>query len=87
MISNVVRYQKFFYRLNCCSLSTFTSSKLYLVDAFASKPFIGNPAAVVLQNKPRGNLWLQNMATEINSPVTAFVCKVPDIADTFNIRW
>jgi predicted PhzF superfamily epimerase YddE/YHI9 len=45
----------------------------YLVDAFTSHPFGGNPAGVVLLDEPRDAAWMQHVATEFNLSETAFV--------------
>lgn len=56
----------------------------YQVDAFASRPFQGNPAAVCpLQSRPEGHL-LQNIASENNLSETAFF--VPSDSG-FELRW
>jgi predicted PhzF superfamily epimerase YddE/YHI9 len=35
---------------------------LYQVDAFAGRPFGGNPAGVCLLEQPRSERWMQLMA-------------------------
>ncbi len=58
--------------------------KIFQVDAFASRVFQGNPAAVVpLQSWPEDRL-LQAIAAENNLAETAFF--VPD-GDGFHLRW
>lgn len=53
------------------------------VDAFASKPFSGNPAAVVLQH---GTVeWMQNVAMENNYAETSFLEKVEE--GKYKLRW
>ncbi|MET9228386.1 PhzF family phenazine biosynthesis protein [Lentzea sp. NPDC003310] len=54
---------------------------IYVVDAFTSKPFAGNPAAVVLLTEPREDAWLQQVAAEMKHAETAFV--TPDN----HLRW
>jgi PhzF family phenazine biosynthesis protein len=54
------------------------------VDAFASAPFRGNPAAVCLLARARPQRWLQAVAAEMNLSETAFV--VPR-ARGFGLRW
>ena len=44
-----------------------------VVDAFADKPFTGNPAAVVFLDGPRDDAWRQSVAAEFNLSETAFV--------------
>ncbi len=45
----------------------------YQVDAFASRPFRGNPAAVCLLAEEMPAAWMQSVAAEINLAETAFV--------------
>ncbi|MEM1213170.1 MAG: PhzF family phenazine biosynthesis protein [Planctomycetota bacterium] len=62
---------------------------LYLVDAFASKTFTGNPAAVVLLNGLRSwpeVEWMQAVAMEMNQSETAFVLE-PDDDGVYGLRW
>jgi len=54
------------------------------VDAFADRPFAGNPAAVCLLDGPREPGWMQALAAELNLPETAFVTAH---ADGFGLRW
>lgn len=55
-----------------------------VVDAFADKPFTGNPAAVVFLDGPRDDAWRQNVAAEINLSETAFL---EPAGDAFHLRW
>ncbi len=55
-----------------------------VVDAFADKPFTGNPAAVVFLDGPRDDAWRQSVASEMNLSETAFV--EPE-GDLFRLRW
>jgi len=57
---------------------------IYQVDAFADKPFAGNPAGVCILPGPRDAEWMQNVAREMNLSETAFLIKQ---ADGFNLRW
>src|SRR5688572_13774707 len=60
------------------------STSIYVVDAFAGKPFTGNPAAVCpLESWPDDTL-LQSIAAENNLAETAFF--VPSGND-YHIRW
>jgi PhzF family phenazine biosynthesis protein len=43
------------------------------VDAFAERPFTGNPAAVCVMPAPRDEAWMQNVAMEMNLSETAFL--------------
>ncbi|MFM6278705.1 MAG: PhzF family phenazine biosynthesis protein, partial [Dolichospermum sp.] len=36
------------------------------VDAFTNIPFRGNPAAVCVLDSPKSELWMQNIAQEMN---------------------
>jgi PhzF family phenazine biosynthesis protein len=57
---------------------------LFHVDAFADKPFTGNPAAVCLLDHPAEEGWMRQLAAEMNLSETAFVCPG---ADAFQLRW
>jgi PhzF family phenazine biosynthesis protein len=59
---------------------------VYHVDAFTPEPFGGNPAAVCLLRGPRDDAWMQALASELNLPMTAFVCRDGD-SDGFRLRW
>ncbi len=54
------------------------------VDAFADKPFAGNPAAVCLLVESRPARWMQAVAAEMNLSETAFVRPT---AHGFSLRW
>jgi len=58
--------------------------KIFQVDAFTDKPFTGNPAAVCILPEPRDEIWMQNVAREMNLSETAFLCEQED---GFNLRW
>ncbi|MCG6918763.1 MAG: PhzF family phenazine biosynthesis protein [Deltaproteobacteria bacterium] len=58
--------------------------KIFQVDAFTDKPFSGNPAAVCILPKPRDDIWMQNVAREMNLSETAFICEQED---GFSLRW
>jgi PhzF family phenazine biosynthesis protein len=55
------------------------------VDAFASEPFKGNPAAVCVLPSARDETWMQRVALEMNLSETAFLHRRGD--DTFDLRW
>jgi PhzF family phenazine biosynthesis protein len=57
---------------------------IYQVDAFASRQFAGNPAAVVPLQQWLPDSVLQSIAAENNLAETAFF--VP-LGDTFHLRW
>ncbi|TAE59470.1 MAG: PhzF family phenazine biosynthesis protein [Nostocales cyanobacterium] len=54
------------------------------VDAFANKPFHGNPAAVCVLKRLQDEYWMQQVAAEMNLSETAFLVKEND---GFNLRW
>ncbi len=54
------------------------------VDAFADRPFAGNPAAVCVLAGPRDERWMQNVAMEMNLSETAFLHPA---ANGFHLRW
>jgi predicted PhzF superfamily epimerase YddE/YHI9 len=57
---------------------------IFLVDAFASGPFTGNPAAVCpLEHEPDAE-WMQSVAMEMNQAETAFFWPV---AGGYGLRW
>jgi PhzF family phenazine biosynthesis protein len=58
--------------------------KIYQVDAFTSKPFSGNPAAVCILEEPRDKTWMQDVAREMNLSETAFLHKEED---SYRLRW
>ena len=58
---------------------------LFLIDAFADRPFTGNPAAVCLLGAPAEPVWMQRVASEMNQAETAFV--VPRADGGFDLRW
>ena len=55
------------------------------VDAFASGPFSGNPAAVCLLPEPADAAWMAAVAEENRLSETAFVLAHDD--GTFGLRW
>lgn len=57
---------------------------LYQIDAFADRPFSGNPAAVCLLPGPVNEVWMQQVAAEMNLSETAFLWRE---ADRFPLRW
>src|SRR6266478_1929192 len=54
------------------------------VDAFTSKPFAGNPAAVCVLPESRDAIWMQNVAREMNLSETAYLVRE---GDDYNLRW
>ncbi len=55
------------------------------VDAFASKAFEGNPAAVCVLPEPADAAWMQRVAREMNLSETAFLVRRKD--GGFDLRW
>src|SRR6266513_5148997 len=49
------------------------SLRIVQVDAFASRPFSGNTAAVCILPGPRDERWMQDVAREMNLAETAFL--------------
>jgi PhzF family phenazine biosynthesis protein len=60
------------------------SIPIYVVDAFTSEPFKGNPAGVCLLPEPRDAAWMQNVAAEMKHAETAFLVKRED---GYDLRW
>ncbi|MFZ4508224.1 MAG: PhzF family phenazine biosynthesis protein [Fimbriimonas sp.] len=60
------------------------SQPLYLVDAFAHRPFTGNPAAICPLEGPSDEAWMQSLALEMNQPETAYFW--PE-TDGYRLRW
>jgi PhzF family phenazine biosynthesis protein len=60
---------------------------IYQVDAFASAPFTGNPAAVMPLQAWLPDALMQNIAAENNLAETVFFVATPDAAEDFHIRW
>ncbi|MFN3242318.1 MAG: PhzF family phenazine biosynthesis protein [Planctomycetota bacterium] len=56
----------------------------FQVDAFTSRAFRGNPAAVCLLDKGRSAKWMQDVAREMNLSETAFVAP---LKTGFRLRW
>jgi len=57
---------------------------LFLVDAFAERPFTGNPAAVCLLDSWPEDAWLQAVAMEMNQAETAFLVRE---GAAYRLRW
>jgi len=56
---------------------------IFVVDAFTSKPYSGNPAAVVPDHGEP--VWMQRLAAEMNLSETAFFR--PRSRDEYDLRW
>jgi PhzF family phenazine biosynthesis protein len=57
---------------------------IFQVDAFTTKPFAGNPAAVCVLSRPMEDGWMQDVAREMNLSETAFLFRQED---GFRLRW
>lgn len=57
---------------------------IFQVDAFADKPFAGNPAAVCVLPEPKDAGWMQDVAREMNLSETAFLQRK---AEGYELRW
>jgi len=58
--------------------------RIVQVDAFADRPFVGNPAAVCVLEGPRESAWMQAVAMEMNLSETAFLIAE---GDAYRLRW
>src|SRR2546425_9240001 len=58
--------------------------RIVQVDAFASRPFSGNPAGVCVLPAPRDERWMQDVAAEMNLAETAFLH--PE-NEGYRLRW
>lgn len=58
--------------------------RLLQIDAFASAPFKGNPAAVCLLDRERDDGWMQSVSAEMNLSETAFLLPRED---GWSLRW
>jgi PhzF family phenazine biosynthesis protein len=54
------------------------------VDAFADRPFLGNPAAVCVLGGPADPAWMQDLAREMNLSETAFLHRE---GPAYRLRW
>ncbi len=59
--------------------------RIVQVDAFADRPFAGNPAAVCVLPEAREAGWMQLVAREMNLSETAFLVRRG--GDGFDLRW
>lgn len=61
-----------------------TAQPIVVVDAFAARPFAGNPAAVCVLDGPAPEPWMQSVAAEMNLSETAFLHRE---GDGWRLRW
>ncbi len=59
--------------------------RLFQVDAFAERPFGGNPAGVCLVEGSVDPEWMQSVAAEMNVSETAFLVRQDD--GVYGLRW
>ncbi len=67
-------------------MSSMQGIPIWQVDAFADRPFTGNPAAVCILEHYPSNEWMQNVAAEMNLSETSFIVPT-DEANSFHLRW
>ena len=60
------------------------SINIFVVDAFTSEPFKGNPAGVCLLREAKDEAWMQSVAAEMKHSETAFLVRR---AEGFDLRW
>jgi PhzF family phenazine biosynthesis protein len=60
------------------------TTRIYVVDAFTTQPFHGNPAAVCPLDEPASPEWMQQVAAEMNLSETAFPVRTPE---GWGLRW
>ncbi len=58
--------------------------EIFQVDAFTDKSFAGNPAAVCVLPEAADEVWMQQLANEMNLSETAFLVEQ---TDGYNLRW
>jgi predicted PhzF superfamily epimerase YddE/YHI9 len=63
-----------------------TTARLFHVDAFATAPFTGNPAAVLLLDRPPGDGLGPRIGAELNQPATAVTWPAGE-PGRFGLRW
>lgn len=57
---------------------------IYQVDAFANRRFTGNPAGICILPGPGDDVWMHNVAMEMNLAETAFLYRE---SGGYNLRW
>lgn len=61
------------------------SFEIFQVDAFAERPFTGNPAGVCILERMPPEKWMQAVAAEMNVAETAFLVRRGD--GSYDLRW
>ncbi len=64
-----------------------TAAQFRLIDAFAARPYSGNPAGVVIDADELDEFQMQAIAREINASETAFVSRTNDLHRPMHLRW
>lgn len=64
-----------------------TDPDLFHVDAFTVHPFTGNPAAICLLERERSDVWMQNLAAELNLSETAIIQPFLGESTHYQLRW
>ena len=67
-------------------MKTMLGPRIVTVDAFADRPFSGNPAAVCILPEAPPDSWMRLVAREMNLSETAFIVPRAD-GDGFDLRW
>lgn len=67
-------------------MSSTTGILIWQVDAFADRPFAGNPAAACILDSYPSDQWMQNVAAEMNLSETSFIVPTHD-SNSFHLRW
>jgi PhzF family phenazine biosynthesis protein len=62
------------------------TTPLFFVDAFAERPFGGNPAGVCVLAEERDEAWQQSVAAELNLAETAFL-RPGKTSGAWDLRW
>ncbi|GAB7014802.1 PhzF family phenazine biosynthesis protein [Methanogenium cariaci] len=60
------------------------AGRYFIVDAYTSRPFAGNPAGVCILGHPVTEAWMQDVAREMNLSETAFLSRKET---GWDIRW
>ncbi|WAI02111.1 PhzF family phenazine biosynthesis protein [Methanogenium organophilum] len=60
------------------------AGRYFIVDAYTSRPFAGNPAGVCITNGQMTDRWMQDVASEMNLSETAFLSRQKN---GWEIRW
>jgi PhzF family phenazine biosynthesis protein len=61
--------------------------RIFQVDAFADRPFGGNPAGVCVVGPDADGGWMQSVAAEMNVSETAFLVPLEDGGGRYGLRW